>query len=206
MKECRVNAPVNHIFFIFLILNIFCIFILFCIFCILYILNYMSTYFQHESMMDVMFTTGMLRTIAPDPVFLFGLTAGTNKHQHQIPNKYTILKYLPDKIARFLYEYHYSDYLSLDLPPLELDRSDTNVHGFLKPCQVDNLFKYVEYVQYTKYVEYVQYETLCIFCIFFYIMHIQNILHINYLLYRIGHCRTHRRPGLHILHILHIMI
>ena len=146
MKECRVNALVDHIFFIFLILNIF---ILFCIFCILYILNYMFTYFQHESMMDVMFTTGMLRTIAPDPVFLFGLTAGTNKPRHQIRNrtaetriniwnrarvrrflihnlasggshnlgyhafiwetiqhgnagefgKYTILKYLPDKIA-----------------------------------------------------------------------------------------------------------
>jgi hypothetical protein len=47
----------------------------------------MSTYFQHESMMDAMFTTGMLRTFAPDPVFLFGLTAGTNKHQHQIPNR-----------------------------------------------------------------------------------------------------------------------
>jgi hypothetical protein len=43
--------------------------------------------------------------------------------------KHTILKYLPDKIARFLYGYHDSDDLSLDLPPLELDRSDTNVHG-----------------------------------------------------------------------------
>jgi hypothetical protein len=47
----------------------------------------MVTYFQHESMMHWMLTTGMLRTIAPDPVFLFGLTAGTNKHQHQIPNR-----------------------------------------------------------------------------------------------------------------------
>ncbi len=57
--------------------------------------------------------------------------------------KYTILKYLPDKIARFLYEFHDTDYVSLDLPPLELDRSDTNVHGVLKPHQVDNLIKYV---------------------------------------------------------------
>ncbi len=67
--------------------------------------------------------------------------------------KYTILKYLPDKIARFLYEYHNSDYLSLDLPPLELDRSDATVHGVLrvKPDQVDKLFKYVEYVQYILY-------------------------------------------------------
>jgi hypothetical protein len=51
--------------------------------------------------------------------------------------KYTILKYLQDKIARFLYEYHDSDYISLELPPLELDRSNTNVHGVLKPFQVD---------------------------------------------------------------------
>jgi hypothetical protein len=46
----------------------------------------MFTYFQPKSMMDAMLTTGVLRIIAPDPVFLFGLTAGTNKHQHQIPN------------------------------------------------------------------------------------------------------------------------
>jgi hypothetical protein len=38
-------------------------------------------------MMDAMFTTGMLRPIAPDPVFLFGLTAGTNKPRHQIRNR-----------------------------------------------------------------------------------------------------------------------
>jgi hypothetical protein len=50
---------------------------------------------------------------------------------------HTILKYLLDKIARFLYEYHYSEYLSLDLPPLELGRSDTDVHGVLEPHQVD---------------------------------------------------------------------
>jgi uncharacterized membrane protein YozB (DUF420 family) len=84
VKECRVNALVLHI------LNsehFFAYFILFCIFCIFYLLNYMFTYFQRESMMDAMLTTGMLRTIAPDPVFLFGLTAGTNKPQHQIPNR-----------------------------------------------------------------------------------------------------------------------
>jgi hypothetical protein len=84
-------------------------------------------------MMNAMLTIGMLRTIAPDPVFLFGMTAGTKF------GEYTILKYLQDKTARFMYEYHDSDYLSLDLPPLELDRSDTDVHGVLKPYQVDEL-------------------------------------------------------------------
>jgi hypothetical protein len=43
----------------------------------------------------------------------------------------------------------------LKTPRIELDRSDTDVHGVLKPQQVDKLFKYVEYVQYAKYVEYV---------------------------------------------------
>ena len=51
--------------------------------------------------------------------------------------KYTIQKYLQDKIARSLYEYHNADFLSLDLPPLERDRGDTNVHGVLKPYQVN---------------------------------------------------------------------
>jgi hypothetical protein len=106
--------------------------------------------------MDAMLTTGLLMTITTDPVFrvLFGLTAGTNKLRHQIPNQTAetfagirtniwnraILKYLPDKLARFLNEYHDCDYLSLDLPPgppLELYRSDTDVHGVLKPHQVD---------------------------------------------------------------------
>ncbi len=50
---------------------------------------------------------------------------------------YTILMYLPVTIAPFLYEYHDSDDLSLDLPPLELDRSDSDVHGVLEPYQVD---------------------------------------------------------------------
>jgi hypothetical protein len=111
--------------------------------------------------------------------------------------KYPILKYLPDKIAQFLYEYHNSDYLSLELPPLELDRRDTNVHGVLKPYQVEKLSQYVENVQYTKYVEYVLYVNLIyiyiyVCCIFFYILHIQHIIHIN--LFRTG--VFIRRPGI----------
>ena len=49
---------------------------------------------------------------------------------------YTELSILPDKIARFLYEFHSESYISLGLPPLPDDRSDTNVHGVLKPPQV----------------------------------------------------------------------
>ncbi len=49
---------------------------------------------------------------------------------------YEVLSVLPDKIARFLYEYHDASYLSLQLPPLPLDRSRIDVHGILKPHQV----------------------------------------------------------------------
>jgi hypothetical protein len=48
-----------------------------------------------------------------------------------------IRSYLPDKIAGFLYEHHDSDDSSLDLPPLEQDRSNTEVHGVLEQHQVD---------------------------------------------------------------------
>ncbi len=65
----------------------FLIFTFLCIFCIFNILTDIFTYFQHESMMDAMLTTGITRTIAPDPVFLFGLTAGTNTPRNQIPNR-----------------------------------------------------------------------------------------------------------------------
>jgi hypothetical protein len=50
--------------------------------------------------------------------------------------KYAVLKTLPDKIARFLYEYQDSDYVSVGLPPLDIDRSDIDVHCILEQYQV----------------------------------------------------------------------
>ncbi len=51
--------------------------------------------------------------------------------------KYAVLKTLPDKIARFLYEYHDKDYLSsLNLPPLQMVRSNIDVHGILEGYEV----------------------------------------------------------------------
>ena len=44
---------------------------------------------------------------------------------------YKELTVLPDKIARYLYEFHAECYASHGLPPLPDDRSDTNVHGIL---------------------------------------------------------------------------
>ena len=49
---------------------------------------------------------------------------------------YKELAVLPDKIARYLYEYHADSYASHGLPPLPADRSDTDVHGILKAPQV----------------------------------------------------------------------
>ncbi len=66
--------------------------------------------------------------------------------------KYTVLKTLPDKIARFLYEFHNGDYLSPNLPPLPIDRSDIDVHGILESFEVCVLYEYAEYVEYVKYV------------------------------------------------------
>ncbi len=49
---------------------------------------------------------------------------------------YPILSYLPDKFARFLYEFHAFRFESLDLPPLPADQSDFDVHGALNDEQV----------------------------------------------------------------------
>ncbi len=52
---------------------------------------------------------------------------------------YKELAVLPDKIARYLYEYYADSYASHDLPALPADRNRTNVHGILKPHQVVQL-------------------------------------------------------------------
>ena len=44
---------------------------------------------------------------------------------------YGILSVLPDKFARFLFEFHSHRFESLDLPFLPSDRSDFDVHGAL---------------------------------------------------------------------------
>jgi hypothetical protein len=45
---------------------------------------------------------------------------------------YPILLVLPDKFARFLFEFHAYRFESLDLPLLPADRSDFDVHGALE--------------------------------------------------------------------------
>ncbi len=43
---------------------------------------------------------------------------------------------LPDKFARYLYEYHDILYTSVGLPTIQLDRSQISVHSILRPQQV----------------------------------------------------------------------
>ena len=50
--------------------------------------------------------------------------------------RYDILSFLPDKVARFLYEYHDFRFQSLELPPIPQDRSEFDVHAALQPEQV----------------------------------------------------------------------
>ena len=49
---------------------------------------------------------------------------------------YPILSVLPDKFARFLFEFHSGRFESLDLPVLPDDRSDFDVHRALEDDKV----------------------------------------------------------------------
>ena len=61
--------------------------------------------------------------------------------------KYNIISLLPDKVARFLYEYHDNRFQRLDLPPIPEDRSEFDVHAALKPEQVVHNI-YLNYLNY----------------------------------------------------------
>ena len=50
--------------------------------------------------------------------------------------EYKELAVLPDKLARYLYEFHAASYASHGLPVLPVDRSRVDVHGILRPDQV----------------------------------------------------------------------
>ena len=53
--------------------------------------------------------------------------------------KYPILSKLPDKVARFLYEFHNFHFQRLKLPLLPNDRSAIDVHAILSSLQVVNI-------------------------------------------------------------------
>jgi hypothetical protein len=53
---------------------------------------------------------------------------------------YDILSVLPDKFARFLFEFHGHRFESLDLPVLPADRSDFDVHWALEDDKLHEYF------------------------------------------------------------------
>ena len=84
--------------------------------------------------------------------------------------KYSVLQVLPDKIGRFLFEYHSELFNSLSLPDLPSDRSSVDVHRLLDPKQVSNhmakIYAYFTYSAYSTYFTYLfMYCVYCIYCI-----------------------------------------
>ena len=62
------------------------------------------------------------------------------KHGNAGPlGTYAILSVLPDKFARFLFEFHSGRFESLHLPILPDDRGDFDVHGALEDDKVKHL-------------------------------------------------------------------
>ncbi len=61
---------------------------------------------------------------------------------------------LPDKVARFLYEYHDFRFCRLDLPLISDDRSEFEVHAALITAQVGKILKII----------YFRYLIVCIIC------------------------------------------
>ena len=85
--------------------------------------------------------------------------------------KYSVLQVLPDKIGRFLFEYHSELYNSLSLPDLPSDRSSVDVHRLLEPRQVCNqmgiLYAYFTYSSYSTYFAYFVYITYSAYIAYF---------------------------------------
>ncbi len=79
---------------------------------------------------------------------------------------YTELSILPDKIARFLYEYHAESYSSFGLPILPDDRSRTDVHGVLCPDQVHCIVYIFTYVTSFIYFTYITYRIVDFWTLF----------------------------------------
>ena len=49
---------------------------------------------------------------------------------------YNVLRHLPEKIAKYLFEYHAEKFPTLLLPAIPLDRSLVDVHGMMNGAQV----------------------------------------------------------------------
>ena len=54
--------------------------------------------------------------------------------------RYEVLSVLPDKVARYLFEFHAEQYTHLNLPPLPDNRDSGVIHGLLKTVQVMHIY------------------------------------------------------------------
>ena len=77
---------------------------------------------------------------------------------------YPILAFLPDKMARFLYEFHAFRFESLGLPPLPADRSNFDVHGAIGDEQVPYL-KHGTLLFMSELIVFLIDSIMCIICI-----------------------------------------
>ena len=77
---------------------------------------------------------------------------------------YPILSVLPDKFARFLFEYHSHRFESLDFSQLPADRSDFDVHGALLDDKVQTNCNALRFAQsYNHYIHYIIYNHYIIY-------------------------------------------
>ena len=82
--------------------------------------------------------------------------------------RYHELSVLPDKIARYLFEFYSDSYASLHLPEIPEDRSQVNVHALMNPPQVLHriLFVHVLALIYIQCIWTIQWHILHIFAYF----------------------------------------
>ena len=102
--------------------------------------------------------------------------------------KYSVLQVLPDKIGRFLFEYHSELFNSLNLPDLPSGRSSVDVHRLLDPKQVCNhmgiMYAYFTYSAYFTNFTYFTYLFMYLHILqILYILHILHILLFKYAFY-----------------------
>ena len=63
--------------------------------------------------------------------------------------QYKVISFLPDKIARYLFEFDSELYASHNLPEIPDDPSEISIHSLLLPHQVKNLYTYAYYAYFT---------------------------------------------------------
>ena len=65
--------------------------------------------------------------------------------------QYKVISFLPDKIARYLFEFDSESYTSHNLPEIPDDPSEQSIHGLLDPQQVQKslficMYMHIEHV------------------------------------------------------------